>query len=118
MPSTIRGDDNFDSAYGAALKAWVNFNGEGAVSIRTALNVTSITDIGTGDYRVNMTTALPDADYAVSITAGAGVVSGHIAASDGSQYEAKTTTTFKIRTLITNTGNLGDSPHVSACVFR
>lgn len=44
-------------------KAWVNFNGTGAVSIRASGNVSSITDNGTGDYTVNFTTAMPDANY-------------------------------------------------------
>ena len=44
-------------------KAWVNFNGTGTVAIRASGNVTSITDNGTGDYTVNFTNAMPDANY-------------------------------------------------------
>jgi len=47
-------------------KAWVNFNGQGTVAIRDSFNVSSITDNGTGDYTVNFTTAMPNANYAVS----------------------------------------------------
>jgi hypothetical protein len=47
-------------------KAWVNFNGTGAVAIRASYNVSSITDNGTGDYTVNFTTAMVDADYAAT----------------------------------------------------
>jgi hypothetical protein len=36
--------------------------------IRASGNVSSITDNGTGDYTVNFTTAMPDANYAVSST--------------------------------------------------
>jgi hypothetical protein len=50
--------------YGA--RAWVNFNGTGTVAIRASGNVTSITDNGTGDYTINFTTAMSDADYSVS----------------------------------------------------
>ena len=46
-----------------AAKAWVNFNGTGTVAIRAAFNVTSITDNGTGDYTVNFTVAMADANY-------------------------------------------------------
>jgi len=46
-----------------ACRAWVNFNGTGTVAIRASGNVTSITDNGTGDYTVNFTTAMPNADY-------------------------------------------------------
>jgi hypothetical protein len=50
-------------AYGC--RAWVNFNGTGTPAIRASANVTSLTDNGTGDYTVNLTTAMPDANYAV-----------------------------------------------------
>jgi hypothetical protein len=48
-----------------AAKAWVNFNGTGTVAIRESGNVGSITDNGTGDYTVNFTTAMTDANYSV-----------------------------------------------------
>jgi hypothetical protein len=51
-------------------KAWVNFNGTGTVAIRASFNVTSITDNGTGDYTVNFTNALADANYSM-VTASA-----------------------------------------------
>jgi hypothetical protein len=50
-------------------KAWVNFNGQGTVSIRGSFNVSSITDVGTGTYRVNFTTALPNSNYATIVSA-------------------------------------------------
>ena len=46
-----------------AARAWVNFNGTGTVAIRASGNVSSITDNGTGDYTVNFTTAMADANY-------------------------------------------------------
>ena len=46
-----------------AARAWVNFNGTGTVAIRASGNVSSITDNGVGDYTVNFTTAMPDANY-------------------------------------------------------
>jgi uncharacterized protein (AIM24 family) len=61
----------FNSGYGSiatayGCRAWVNFNGTGTVAIRASGNVSSITDNGTGDYTVNFTTAMPDANYSVS----------------------------------------------------
>jgi hypothetical protein len=61
---------NFTVASLSPVKAWVNFNGTGTVSIRASLNVSSITDNGTGDYTVNFAKALEDANYAVCATAG------------------------------------------------
>ena len=46
--------------------AWVNFNGTGTVAIRDSGNVSSITDNGEGDYTVNFTTAMADANYSLS----------------------------------------------------
>jgi hypothetical protein len=63
------GNFQFNSGYGSTAvaygcRAWVNFNGTSTVAIRASGNVTSITDNGTGDYTVNFTTALADANYA------------------------------------------------------
>ena len=48
-----------------ASKAWVNFNGTGTVAIRGSGNVGSVTDNGTGDYTLNFTSAMADANYSV-----------------------------------------------------
>ena len=66
---------NIDSAQFATVtgtapiypcRAWVNFDGTGTIAIRNSGNVSSITDNGTGDYTVNFTTSMPDANYAIS----------------------------------------------------
>jgi hypothetical protein len=51
---------------GQLCRAWVNFDGVNAGKIRAAYNVSSITKNGTGDYTVNFTNALTDANYAVA----------------------------------------------------
>lgn len=53
-----------DNVIQGSAKAWVSFNGEGTVAIRSSYNVSSITDNGTGVYTVNFTNALADANYA------------------------------------------------------
>jgi len=62
---------NLTTASGSApsysARAWVNFNGTGTVAIRASGNVTSITDNGTGDYTINFTTAMADADYSTTL---------------------------------------------------
>ena len=49
-----------------SAKAWVNFNGANG-SIRASYNTSSVTRNGTGDYSVNFTNALPDANYSAVI---------------------------------------------------
>ena len=58
-----------DTVINGSAKAWVNFNGTGTVAIRASFNVSSITDNGAGDYTVNVTTAMPDANYS-TVTGG------------------------------------------------
>jgi hypothetical protein len=60
----IDGGATLYNAY--TCRAWVNFSGQGTISIRGSGNVSSITDGGVGIYTVNFTTAMPDANYAVA----------------------------------------------------
>ena len=69
------GNFKFNSGYGSVAtafgcRAWVNFNGTGTVAIRASGNVSSITDNAVGDYTVNFTTAMPDANYSATMTSG------------------------------------------------
>lgn len=61
------GTDTVESEYlvHGSAKAWVNFNGTGTIAARDSLNVSSLTDNGTGDYTVSVTSAMTDADYCV-----------------------------------------------------
>ena len=63
--STIKVDTikNTSNVEVYTCKAWVNFNGSGTVAIRASGNVSSITDNGTGNYNINFTTAMTDANY-------------------------------------------------------
>ena len=63
----------FNSGYGSAAtaygcRAWVNFNGVTTATIQASGNVTSVTRSATGNYTVNFTTAMPDANYACTGT--------------------------------------------------
>ncbi len=95
-------------------KAWVNFNGTGTVAIRASLNVSSITDNGTGDYTVNFTNALADANYCAALSGGEGTAGsgGRVPSSAGS-----TTTTFRIQ--VRNLDNVAsDSTDTYVSIFR
>jgi hypothetical protein len=49
-----------------SAKAWVNFNGTGTIAVRDSLNVSSLTDNGTANYNVNLTSNFSAADYAIT----------------------------------------------------
>ena len=116
MASTIRGSDNFDSAGGNAVKAWVNFNGIGTIAIRASYNVSSITDNGTGDYTVNFTTALADANYAAISMPSNNPATGSICST--SIFSTYSTTQVRIQVQLTVTGALQDPSVVALSVFR
>ena len=95
-------------------KAWVNFNGTGTVAIRASFNVSSITDNGTGDYTVNFTTAMADANYSISVSASNSQSFINDAAFAGAN---PTTSAVRIGTR-SATPAFQDTPYVSVAIFR
>lgn len=71
MASTIRGSDNFDSSDTNSVKAWVYTQTTGTQTIRDSKNVSSVTDIGTGNVRANFSTGMTNIYYSASGAAGA-----------------------------------------------
>jgi hypothetical protein len=95
-------------------KAWVNFNGTGTVAINSSFNVSSITDNGTGNYTVNFTTAMANANYALSGSMESGsapnVVCIYAVGGSGSTPALKTTTQCQI---LTSASGAADSSSAS-----
>ena len=109
----------FNSGYGSVAtaygcRAWVNFNGTGTVAIRASGNVSSITDNGTGDYTVNLTTALVDANG--SVTSGGFYFSGFNSSGEAIQCALSTSSAVRIRTGTTSAAY--DFAFVNIAVFR
>ena len=75
------------SAPSYAARAFVTFNGSG--TILSSGNVTSVTSLGGGSYRVNFTTAMQNTNYSYSIS-NFGISSGTL--HDITNVTAKTTT--------------------------
>lgn len=106
------------SAPSYSARAWVNFNGTGTVAIRASGNVSSITDVGTGVYTVNFTTAMQDADYAVSLGAGSTTNTLHaVLLGNSAQVPSFATSSFRIVT-VNGSGALTDQQDIHASVFR
>lgn len=105
-----------------ACRAWVNFNGTGTVAIRASGNVSSITDNGAGNYTINFTNAMPDADYNVTFgswnNANAQGGIAEYAGSGGSFPSGRTASSLRIVTFLTNGGGGVDSVSVNASFFR
>ena len=102
-------------------RAWVNFNGTGTVAIRASGNVSSVTDNGTGDYTVNFTTAMPDANYnAVSMGQRNDFNNGDMNISIyGNVYgSAITTSSIRVNSAHASSYTLSDALTVCVAVFR
>jgi hypothetical protein len=99
-------------------RAWVNFNGTGTVAIRASFNVSSITDNGTGDFTVNFTTAMVDANYSCLIMGGrSSNDTTDLCTANISSQTAPTTSVVRIRTFNPGVGYF-DFDYTSVSIFR
>ena len=118
----------FNSGYGSVAtaygcRAWVNFNGTGTVAIRASGNVSSITDNGTGNYTVNFTTAMPDANYSADMTTcGSGATTGGrvvvVKGPDASGASNQTASSIIILRSDSFSNTLIDGNLINVSVFR
>ena len=97
------GDLKFNSGYGSVAtaygcRAWVNFNGTGTVAIRASGNVSSITDNGTGDYTMNFSTSMTDANYCVQTTVEPESANANHVRMSAVYYNTRATGSVRLRT--------------------
>ena len=114
---------NDDGSENYKCRALVNFNGTGNVAIREAGNVSTVTDNGPGDYTVNFTTAMVDANYSVSgLTIGNSVGNTTrtlvIAGVEATGANLKSTTQLRVQTGQTTATVLSDMAEINVAIFR
>jgi hypothetical protein len=121
---SVSGNMSFNSGYGSAAvaygcRAWVNFNGTSTVAIRASGNVTSITDNGTGDYTVNFTTAMPDANYSMNAT-GENASGTNYSVIQFNQNTSPTTSAVRLTSLWQSGGApvVNDSARICVAIIR
>ena len=114
----------FNSGYGSVAtaygcRAWCNFDGTltNPITPRANGNISSITKNGTGDYTVNLTNAMPDANYAAVITSS--ITSGTSVPYVFNRQTTTAQTTSAFRMGVTNSGTTSaDAVLISVAVFR
>jgi hypothetical protein len=102
-------------------KAWVNFNGAGtytlgtptAATIRSSHNVSTITKNANGDFTVTFSSAFPNANYAVMVTAQGAANNALSVIRAGAAATMVTTTSVRVSFLDTSAGP--ENPN-TACV--
>jgi hypothetical protein len=118
-------DFQFNSGYGSVataygVRAWVYFNGESG-SIGSGLgsgNVSTVTDNGAGDYTVNFTTNMPDANYAVVTGLSDITNNSHAGFVQGPYVTAPSTSAFRFRTVDVNYTAHKDCEYVYLAFIR
>jgi len=102
-----------------SCRAWVNFNGTGTVAIRASGNVSSITDNGTGDYTVNFTTAMVDANYSAVVVCSLNAAgSGSPRSGNASNPRDQTASVVRIYQCDGTSGSLIDTAVNNVSIFR
>ena len=111
-------NDGNGTQIGTLCRAWVNFNGTTSPgTIRASFNVGSVTKNGTGDYTVNFTNALPDANYSISSVAEGANSNGNPPYQRGN-YPITSTSNVRLTYLTYNAGSFVDPSYCCLQVFR
>lgn len=122
-PPTIQ--DSSGTQIGTFCRAWVQFNGTTVTNpasmtgVNGSFNVSSILDNGLGDYTINFSTAMPDANYCAVASGNAvgGTISVAQPNSTGSfAYSAPTTTACRV--FFSNNTAAKDVTACNVAIFR
>jgi len=109
------------SAPSYSARAWVNFDGTGTIgtnqTIRASGNIASVYKNGTGDYTINFSTAMQDANYAVTFGAQYGTGGQLVLVDVASASGAMAAGSVRIYTRASNYA-LADILIVTVTVFR
>jgi hypothetical protein len=109
----------FNSGYGSVTtaygcRAWAKFNGNGSISASNSGGVSSITRNGTGDYTVNLSFTMPDANYATTYG-----WSYNLGGSGLTTTQIYTQSTTAVRFIVMNSGGGAiDVQYVAMSCFR
>lgn len=100
-----------------SAKAWVNFNGNtgGVPSIRSSYNVSSVTTSGTGQYAINLTNALADANYSSPASLS---INGSFATSNNVTLASWPASSSVVNLMASLSGTFYNCTYVSVSVFR
>lgn len=105
---------------GRLCRAFVNFDGTTASpsTIRGSFNVSSVTKNGGGDYTVNFTTSLADANYAVTTSYNFAEAISSYNSSLQVQSTTYTSSAVRVRAWYGTAGASSDTSICNVAVFR
>ena len=94
-------------------KAWINMNGTGTIAIRDSHNVSSISDVSTGNYTINLSNTLANTDF--SAVSDASNTASYNFFDSWENYSFRTTSRTQIRCYSADTYR--DANSVSVVIF-
>ena len=98
-----------------SAKAWLSLNGSGTIATRDSLNISSVTDAGTGDYLHSFVSSFSAANYnqqnngdaADGVNCGASITQTYSSSSSRSRYYNASFSNFDSGLVsVTNNGDL------------
>ena len=102
-------------------RAWVNFDGSGAIggsaTIRASGNVSSVTKTAAGTYQINFNTAMADGNYAILGGAMGGSEAVMLWANNGTNTQTGSAATIQMRDS-NDPGTLTNPTHIWVAIFR
>ena len=99
------------------IRAWMRYRGD-TNSLDGSGNVSSVTDNNTGDFTMNFTTAISDANYAVIGEVGYNDSSINTAITSSGTHQAPTTTTMRFCVGVNYNSSLSDERYISIAIVR
>ena len=99
------------------IRAWMRYRGD-TNALDGSANVSSVTDNATGDFTMNFTTAMSDANYAVIGEVGYNDSSINTAITSSGTHQAPTTTTMRFCVGVNYNSSLSDERYISIAIVR
>lgn len=123
MPTTLGttsityNDNTTQNSSNGVVKAWVRFSGSDGSTL-AVFNVSSVSRIGTGQYTINLSSALTDSNYIIAT----GVSLGSIGSGDNIQGSARfyttNSSTFTVASISGNGTVFADCGVATVSVWR
>ena len=112
----------FNSGYGSVataygVRAWMRYRGD-TNALDGSANVSSVTDNATGDFTMNFTNAMPDANYAIVAGVGFNDMSINIGITGSGNHQAPTTSAMRFCVNANYNSDLSDERYISIAIVR
>jgi len=108
---------NTKAALTGEILAWMRYRGD-TNALDGSGNVSSVTDNATGDFTMNFTSAMADANYAILTGVGYNDMSINVGITGSGGHQAPTTSTMRFCVNANYNSSLSDERYISIAIVR